>query len=132
MTVALQTPPSTNDRSILTGGVHGPSASVLPLKTTTVTLSTADDDGGIDDSAPDPQAVSTRTATPTATPAPTATSTPTPTATPTATAASTGTSRASATPTAGSPTKDDGPGLGPLLAALAVLTAVLLARGRER
>ena len=136
VTVAFQTPPSTNDRSIVTGGVHGPSASVLPLETTTVTLSTADDDGGTDDSAPDVQATSTPTATPTATPAPTATSTPTPTATPTATAAPTATSTASATPTAASPTEEDGPGMGVLLAALAVLTAaltaLLLARGRGR
>ena len=57
---------------------------------------------------------------------------PTPTATPTATAASTGTSTASATPTAASPTEEDAPGLGALLATLAVLPAALLARGRER
>ena len=132
VTVAFRTPPSTNDRSIVTGGVHGPSASVLPLETTTVTLSTADDDGGTDDSAPDVQATSTPTAISTAIPAPTATSTPAPTATPTATAAPTATTTASTTPTAASPTEEDGPGMGALLAALAVLTAALLARRRER
>jgi PGF-CTERM protein len=78
-------------------------------------------------SAPTPTATSTPAATATATSTPTVTPTPTPAVTTTSTPTVTPTETPTSTPTT---TQDDGPGFGPIVALLAVLTVAALTRRR--
>jgi len=83
---------------------------------------------------PTPEPTATATATPTATPEPTPTATPTatpePTATPTPTDTPEPTTTATPTPTP-TATEGGGPGFGPVVALLALLTVAILAHRRE-